>query len=245
MGGEKQTGFAALGAFFAQKFVEQAVDSFVTPTGLARLGGDRAAATNPARPVRKDDLFKGARLQVNGLSRVSFVVPTDQGPGLRLVLSRYGLTWRLTNLVMPLSEFGKRPGSAAETSTDATSRAASVAPSTGTQPATIQASQDEACKVIRTWAEDRLNGSTFGKYGTSATEDCETLSLDRDQDGSWLSTGFVTVKSNTGTKFKYIYTLRAREPDVAGNSWRLCRLSYQKSGVHTGPEARASGFDPC
>ena len=101
---------AAIAAGFATKMADGVVDSFVTPSGLARLmegkkpsisRSGRNSAAN-ANPPKRDDLFKNARYTYDSLNRFSIWVPTDTGDEIRFILQRDGISWKLVDLIAPI-----------------------------------------------------------------------------------------------------------------------------------------------
>lgn len=102
--------FTAVASRFASTMVEEVVDSFVTPSGLAKLmAGDKPYRSRPGRGNRpaaespnRDDLFKNARFSYDSLSRFSIRVPTDTGDEVRFILERDGISWMLVDMVVPI-----------------------------------------------------------------------------------------------------------------------------------------------
>lgn len=98
--------FAALASGVASVMVDETLDALVTPAGIARLvAGDRAiAARGPgdeqSQSTRRN-LLNEARIVHESLDRVSVFVPNDFGNEIRIVMDRDGLTWKLTNVVIP------------------------------------------------------------------------------------------------------------------------------------------------
>ncbi len=92
------------------------VDTFVTPLGIAALlqgdslwkraigdtvGGDTWAPPSPAKPLAN------TTGHYESLSRYTATTHLEDGREVVFVLSRQGLRWRLTNIVLPL---GQAPG---------------------------------------------------------------------------------------------------------------------------------------
>jgi len=92
--------FGALGIAIGGKLVEGMVDSFVTPIGLSNLAGGRTPqeASNHSQPLEP---FKNARYIYDSWSRFSVWVTGEGGREARFVLTRYGLSWKLSNIVVP------------------------------------------------------------------------------------------------------------------------------------------------
>lgn len=102
-------GAAALG--IASSLAGAGVDTLVTPVGIGALmqgqglwkravgdtvGGDAYAPPAPAEPLRE------ARHRYESSSRFTATIHTDDGQPLVFVLSRQGLRWKLTNIILPL-----------------------------------------------------------------------------------------------------------------------------------------------
>lgn len=107
---------AGLGlAALAGTFIDKAVDTYVTPAGVARLvagdrlelqSGDRsnaagAATDGPgAEPTREP--FADAKMAYESFDRFVVTVPGEAGEANRFVLRRRGLGWKLTDILVPL-----------------------------------------------------------------------------------------------------------------------------------------------
>jgi hypothetical protein len=102
----------AFGMALGTKMVDGLVDAMITPSALANLmgrkttiadSGDRPAGQTP--PARTTP-FEGGRYAVDSASKVSVWAKTgDAGAKeIRFVLSRDLLTWRLSNIVIPVDE---------------------------------------------------------------------------------------------------------------------------------------------
>lgn len=91
------------------KLVDSMVDTYVTPSGLASmmegrqpkllpLGGDA-----PPKPgEQKPPLLKDARRGFDSPNEFSVRVDANNGGEIRFVLSRVGLVWKLSNIVLPV-----------------------------------------------------------------------------------------------------------------------------------------------
>jgi hypothetical protein len=104
----KDNPFAALAVGFATNMVDGIVDSFVTPSGLAALMEgkkplkDSSEGSTP-KP-NKESLLKNASFSYDSMSKFSIWVPNDKGEKARFVLQRYGLSWKLVNIIIPLDK---------------------------------------------------------------------------------------------------------------------------------------------
>ena len=102
----KDNPFTALAMGFASKLADGIVDSFVTPAMLARLmAGETSINTdqiNSASPqvIGKDDLFKNARFNFDSTKKFSIWVPNDEDDEVRFLLTRNGLEWKLSNIIL-------------------------------------------------------------------------------------------------------------------------------------------------
>lgn len=114
--GQRESENAALGLALAGlggALVDGIVDTALTPEGLAALmsGQEQAVLTtspgteahNPqAQQQSKPELFADARYTYDWHDRFSVWVPNDDGSEIRFILARQGLSWRLSNVVLPL-----------------------------------------------------------------------------------------------------------------------------------------------
>lgn len=110
--------FAGLGLALVTKLVDGAVDSFVTPAGLAGLArGNQPEVPAPTGPdvtapdadEPPDDLFAAARITRDSMNRFSAWVPNEDGQETRFVFWREGLSWRLSNIFLPIEAILERP----------------------------------------------------------------------------------------------------------------------------------------
>lgn len=106
----------ALAGGLATLLVDRILDSIVTPVGIANLirgayPPDDASDEPNSEPRRRSaaDLLDDARLDRESLDRVSAWVPNESGGQTQLVFRRYGLSWKLTNIVFPRREREARP----------------------------------------------------------------------------------------------------------------------------------------
>lgn len=102
--------FSALAAGFATTMVDTLVDSFVTPSGLAKLMSGESSSSDKPSPnssttqetnTQEEDLFKQAESSYDSLSKFSIWVPNEDGDKVRFVLNRDGISWKLVNIVLP------------------------------------------------------------------------------------------------------------------------------------------------
>ncbi|GHA05860.1 DUF2939 domain-containing protein [Oceanisphaera arctica] len=118
----KQNPFAALGASLANMMVDGLLDTYMTPVGIERLmrgetpapgipessplppsdtGGSNDSDTGKSDAERKK-LFSDARMGYQTLDRFVVTVTDEKGREADFVLSRRGLDWKLTAIVLPL-----------------------------------------------------------------------------------------------------------------------------------------------
>lgn len=117
----KDNPFAALGMAFASKLAEGMVDSFVTPASLSNL----MAGKKPQQPngvegpqesnSQKPEPFKDARYTYDSSSKFSVWVKNDSCEETRFVLTRNGLSWKLSNIVIPTNLFDSIKSASAKT----------------------------------------------------------------------------------------------------------------------------------
>jgi hypothetical protein len=109
----KDNPFAVLGIAIASKLAESVVESFVTPAGLASLMQGRNPTEPAAVPTAAADVsngetgdkpepFKNARYTYDGADRFSVWMKNDKGEEIRFVLTRTWLSWKLTNIIIPM-----------------------------------------------------------------------------------------------------------------------------------------------
>lgn len=102
--------FGSFAIGVASKLMEGMLDSFVTPAGLADLASGRIpgddpssseTSSDPSKPGPPEQPFSRARLDRESLDRFSAWVPADTGGEIRFVFRRYGLGWKLTDIILP------------------------------------------------------------------------------------------------------------------------------------------------
>jgi len=102
---------SALADGLGSQLVDHAVDALITPPGLASLmagRGPRPAGLPPADPETPGtkppvDPFRDAHTHFANLSRFSVEAHTARGDPIRFELTRSGLKWRLSNILLPES----------------------------------------------------------------------------------------------------------------------------------------------
>jgi hypothetical protein len=91
------------------KLVDGMVDTYVTPAGLASmmegkqpklipLGGNASPKTGEQKPP----LLRNARHGFDSPNQFSVRVDANNGGEIRFVLSRDGLVWKLSNIILPV-----------------------------------------------------------------------------------------------------------------------------------------------
>lgn len=104
--------FGALALRLAGSVTGGIVDAMVTPAGIGaliegrglwhRASGGGVTAEDAYAHRSPDDVLKDARYGFESTSRFTATVPSADGPPLVFVLTRDGLTWRLTDIRLPL-----------------------------------------------------------------------------------------------------------------------------------------------
>lgn len=107
----EQNPLAALGAAFTNLVVDGLVDSYVTPAGIEQLMRgetpapgipDSSPPPTPGEPAaERRKPFSDARMGYRSFNRFVVTV-TDDGKEAEFVLSRRGLGWKLTAILLPL-----------------------------------------------------------------------------------------------------------------------------------------------
>lgn len=98
--GKKADGWAMLGSVFAGVVV----DKMITPSGLAlMLKGERTPLGRNVStlPTTRDPLAN-VRYSFDSFSKFSAYIPDKRGNEMRIVLSRDWLSWKITNVVIPM-----------------------------------------------------------------------------------------------------------------------------------------------
>lgn len=100
--------FGALALRVVGGLVDAAVETMVTPLGLGAVMEGRKVWTNVIRdsvgapPPPATEPLSEPEYRIESLSRVTATVPDEQGRPVVFVLTRQGLTWRLTDVRLPL-----------------------------------------------------------------------------------------------------------------------------------------------
>ena len=104
------TAGAALGAVFASTLVDRMVDGLVTPSGLIELMSSGEIDSNSDGGVqaeRQQELaITDAVLSYEGVNKFSATLINDDGDEMRIILKRRGLSWVVTDIRLPLDDFG-------------------------------------------------------------------------------------------------------------------------------------------
>jgi hypothetical protein len=106
--GSHDNPFAALAIGVASKLADGVVDTFVTPSGLANLmEGKKPLQSGGFEPSAgsgtvRHEPFKNARYTYDSTSKFSVWVKDGNGGEIRFVLTRDGLAWKLSNIVVPI-----------------------------------------------------------------------------------------------------------------------------------------------
>lgn len=107
----RESPLAGLAMGLATQVINGAVDALVTPAGLLGLleqqtvpaaqdDSSRDPAT-PAPPDRREIEVRDVQTRFESPSRFAVEATTRQGERLRIILSRQGLKWRVTDLIVP------------------------------------------------------------------------------------------------------------------------------------------------
>jgi hypothetical protein len=102
----KDNPFSGLALALAPKLIDGMVDSFITPQAMASFTRGKKPsiqAVNTADAQSTGDVFANARVTRDGLDRFSVWVPNDHGEEVRFVFHRYGFSWKLTSISIPMA----------------------------------------------------------------------------------------------------------------------------------------------
>lgn len=201
-----ENGAAALGMLLAGKVIEGAVDSYITPDGFAKIAtGNTKPATDESSSTggfSKEDLFKRARFRYDNLRRVSLIMPTaDEQHQLRLVFSRAGLSWRMTNIVLPIGS--------------------NATPFNAPEHRTNNATFPDACREARRLIADRVAKVQHARVDVAT---CDKMRITLKDTGGWVATAPVTLDLNSGPKILAVVA-DVYEPDQS-KPWQLCGLAW-------------------
>lgn len=86
--------FALLAAGLVTVMTEKLVEGLITPNGMAAAFGKENANS-------KDELFQDAKIDFESISVVSILIPGENNIETRMILQREGITWKLTNVILP------------------------------------------------------------------------------------------------------------------------------------------------
>lgn len=102
---EDDNPFAALGAVLGGVMVDEMIDSFVTPIGVAEMinGSTPDSEQESSADTQQSNPFANSKMQYESLNKFS-VTTTDEGTNdeVRFILRRRGLGWKLTEIFFPL-----------------------------------------------------------------------------------------------------------------------------------------------
>jgi hypothetical protein len=89
----------------ASKFADAAFDEVVTPSGIANLMEGKQPKQKQSGDEKstktKRQLFRNARHSLDSAHMFSIWVKDGKGDEIRFVLTRDGLSWKLTNIIIP------------------------------------------------------------------------------------------------------------------------------------------------
>jgi len=106
----KDNPFGFLGMAIASKLVDGLVDIFVTPSSLTSLmEGKKPSKERDYKSIKSDvhkdtKPFRNARYSFDSTDKFSIWVPSEIGGEIRFVLTRSGITWKLTNIAVPFNK---------------------------------------------------------------------------------------------------------------------------------------------
>lgn len=107
--GENQNGFEALGSMFAASMIDTLVDGLITPDGMAAmmLEKQKQDSIEADKTQEESNEFKGLDYETSYTSFSSFQVDINskEDRAVKMTLHRDGLSWKVTNIDLPLDNF--------------------------------------------------------------------------------------------------------------------------------------------
>ena len=112
--------FAALGAALGGMMIEKMVDMYVTPASITELMKGKTpepGSINAPTEDSNNSPLANASTSYESFSKFSVTIKGDDslGEDVKLVFRRRGMSWKLTEIVLPLSELGTLGGQGGET----------------------------------------------------------------------------------------------------------------------------------
>lgn len=113
----KNNMFAGLALVFIPKIVDVTVNTYLTPSGIVamtkgetpQMGHNKKVGAEESKPSTGENQtqsvrrpFDGARTEFNSANTFSAWIDGKNGDPLRLVFSRSGLSWRMTDIILPI-----------------------------------------------------------------------------------------------------------------------------------------------
>lgn len=86
--------FALLAAGLVTAMTEKIIDGLITPNGMATTFGKEHAEN-------KAELFQNAQITFDSISKASARIKNENNIETRMILQREGITWKLTNIIIP------------------------------------------------------------------------------------------------------------------------------------------------
>lgn len=98
--------FTALGAAFGSMMVDGMVDAYVTPAGITQM----MKGESPKEPGEvatlggesNSNAFEDAELSYEAWDKFTISAPNEEGEISKFVLRRRGISWKLTNIIIPI-----------------------------------------------------------------------------------------------------------------------------------------------
>ncbi len=100
----------------ATTMVDPLVDSFITPAGLASILEGKELSrlisgdTKRTNLQKKEDLLKNAEYSYDSMSTFSVRILNNKDEETKIVLERYGLSWKLVNIIVPMGKTSRELG---------------------------------------------------------------------------------------------------------------------------------------
>lgn len=99
--------FAAIGVALAGLMVDKMVDAYVTPAGITHLmAGEKPSPSVETRPSDGTERkpLSDASMSYESFDKFAVKVKNNGGGEAKFILSRRGIGWKLTEIMIPLAE---------------------------------------------------------------------------------------------------------------------------------------------
>lgn len=93
--------FAGLAVMMMPGIINNAIDLYVSPYGITRLSEGKKPIKDGNQTISESEIFKDADTSFESLSKFSIKVKNKEGNDVDFILTRDGISWKLTNIELP------------------------------------------------------------------------------------------------------------------------------------------------